>query len=58
MKRLLVVEDDDGERMSIEELIRHDDVAIDTVDTGEEALRCAARTATTTAWCSTCACPT
>ena len=34
-KRLLIVEDDAGERMSIEELIRHDDVAIDTADTGE-----------------------
>ncbi|GAB3101365.1 HAMP domain-containing protein [Lysobacter terrae] len=38
VKRLLVIEDDAGERMSIEELIRHDDVSIDTVGTGEEAL--------------------
>ncbi|MGN6111466.1 MAG: response regulator [Luteimonas sp.] len=38
VKKLLVVEDDDAERMSIEELIRHDDVAIDTVGSGEEAL--------------------
>jgi len=38
VKRLLVIEDDAGERMSIEELIRHDDIAIDTVGTGEEAL--------------------
>ena len=29
-KRLLIVEDDAGERLSIEELIRHDDVDIDT----------------------------
>ncbi|HTL15408.1 MAG TPA: response regulator, partial [Thermomonas sp.] len=38
-KRLLVVEDDAGERMGIEELIRHDDVAIDSVGSGEAALR-------------------
>ena len=38
VKRLLVVEDDASERISIEELIRHDDVAIDTVGSGEEAL--------------------
>ncbi len=38
VKRLLVVEDDAAERMSIEELIRHDDVAIDTVGTGSEAM--------------------
>jgi CheY-like chemotaxis protein len=38
VKRLLVIEDDAGERMSIEELIRHDDVAIDTVGSGSEAL--------------------
>ncbi|HVR81486.1 MAG TPA: response regulator, partial [Luteimonas sp.] len=38
VKRLLIVEDDPSERMSIEELIRHDDIAIDTVGSGEEAL--------------------
>ena len=38
VKRLLVVEDDDAERMSIEELIRHDDVAIDTVGSGADAM--------------------
>jgi CheY-like chemotaxis protein len=38
VKRLLVVEDDDRERMSIEELVRHDDISIDTVGTGAEAL--------------------
>jgi HAMP domain-containing protein/CheY-like chemotaxis protein/signal transduction histidine kinase len=38
VKRLLVVEDDPAERMSIEELIRHDDIAIDTVDSGSAAL--------------------
>ena len=38
MKRLLIVEDDAAERMSIEELIRHDDVEIHTVGSGEEAM--------------------
>ncbi len=38
VKRLLVVEDDAKERMSIQELIYHDDVAIDTVENGEAAL--------------------
>jgi CheY-like chemotaxis protein/HAMP domain-containing protein len=38
VKRLLVVEDDPAERMSIEALIRHDDIAIDTVDSGNAAL--------------------
>jgi CheY-like chemotaxis protein/HAMP domain-containing protein len=38
VKRLLVVEDDDRERMSIEELVRHDDISIDTVGTGAGAL--------------------
>src|SRR5690606_26479570 len=35
----LVVEDDANERLGIEALIAHDDVAIDTVDSGEAALR-------------------
>jgi HAMP domain-containing protein/signal transduction histidine kinase/DNA-binding response OmpR family regulator len=39
VKRLLVVEDDAAERMSIEELIRHEDVQIETVATGAEALK-------------------
>ncbi|MEO5596488.1 MAG: HAMP domain-containing protein [Lysobacteraceae bacterium] len=38
VKRLLVVEDDEAERMSIEELIRHEDVHIETVATGTAAL--------------------
>ncbi len=38
VKRLLIVEDDPAERMSIEELIRHDDISIDTVGSGAEAL--------------------
>ncbi|KFN45700.1 response regulator, partial [Arenimonas composti] len=37
-KRLLVVEDDAGERLGIEELLRHDDVAIDTAGSGADAL--------------------
>jgi CheY-like chemotaxis protein len=39
VKRLLVVEDDAHERMSIVELLRHDDIEIDTVGSGEEALQ-------------------
>ncbi|WP_202841926.1 HAMP domain-containing protein [Luteimonas saliphila] len=39
VKRLLVVEDDANERLGIEALIGHDDVAIETVDSGEAALR-------------------
>jgi len=35
---LLIVEDDPAERMSIEELVRHDDIAIDTVGSGAEAM--------------------
>ncbi|TBR14003.1 MAG: response regulator [Lysobacter sp.] len=38
VKKLLVVEDDAAERMSIEELIRHDDLQIDSVGSGAEAL--------------------
>ncbi|HEY5805098.1 MAG TPA: response regulator, partial [Lysobacter sp.] len=38
VKRLLVVEDDAAEQLSIVELLRHDDVAIDTVGSGEAAL--------------------
>src|SRR5690606_17086712 len=43
VKRLLVVEDDAGERLGIEQLIGHDDVAIDAVGSGEEALAALAR---------------
>ncbi|BCT95744.1 histidine kinase [Lysobacter helvus] len=38
-KKLLIVEDDDRERMSIEELLRHDDIEIDTAQTGEQAMQ-------------------
>ena len=37
-RRLLVIEDNPAERLSIEELLRHDDVDIATVDSGAEAL--------------------
>jgi HAMP domain-containing protein/signal transduction histidine kinase/DNA-binding response OmpR family regulator len=39
VKRLLVIEDDAAERMSIEELIRHEDVEVVCASTGKEALR-------------------
>lgn len=38
MKHLLIVEDDDIQRRSIEELIGHDDVVITAVSSGQEAL--------------------
>ena len=38
VRRLLVVEDSPAERLSIEELIAHDDVEITSVGTGSEAL--------------------
>jgi HAMP domain-containing protein/CheY-like chemotaxis protein/signal transduction histidine kinase len=37
VKKLLVVEDDDAASLSIDELIRHDDVEISRVSTGSEA---------------------
>jgi HAMP domain-containing protein/CheY-like chemotaxis protein/signal transduction histidine kinase len=37
-KRLLIVEDDPAERLSISELLGHDDLAISTAATGSEAL--------------------
>jgi HAMP domain-containing protein/CheY-like chemotaxis protein/signal transduction histidine kinase len=37
-KRLLVVEDDAAERLSITELLGHDDIDIKTVETGSEAI--------------------
>ena len=39
VKKLLVVEDDASASLSIEELIRHEDVEITSVATGEDALR-------------------
>jgi CheY-like chemotaxis protein len=38
-RRLLVVEDNDAERLGIVELLAHDDLTITSVPTGEEALR-------------------
>jgi CheY-like chemotaxis protein len=38
-KRLLIVEDNAAERMSITELLAHDDIDIITAETGEEALQ-------------------
>ena len=38
-RRLLVVEDDPSEQMSIRELLAHDDIEIIATDTGREALR-------------------
>jgi CheY-like chemotaxis protein len=37
-RRLLVVEDDAAEQLSIRALLEHDDIEIETVQTGEEAL--------------------
>jgi CheY-like chemotaxis protein/signal transduction histidine kinase/HAMP domain-containing protein len=37
-KRLLVVEDNPTERMSVTELLSHDDIDIEAVETGQEAL--------------------
>ena len=37
-KRLLVVEDDPAERLSITQLLGHDDIVIENVETGTEAL--------------------
>ncbi|WP_454191440.1 response regulator [Paenibacillus sp. Marseille-Q7038] len=39
LKQLLIIEDDDGLRESMVELIQHNDVAITAVSTGAEALR-------------------
>ena len=52
-KRLLVVEDDKAEQMSIAELLGYSDIEIVTTGTGSEALSCCGKTPAT-AWCSTC----
>ena len=44
-RRLLVVEDDPSEQMSIRELLGHDDIDIITTDTGTDALRTPSRAA-------------
>ena len=56
-KRLLLVEDNPAEQLGISELLSHDDVDIDTVGTGEEALDCAAADRPIVS-SSICACPT
>ena len=57
-KRLLVVEDNAAEQLSIRELLGHDDIDIVTADTGADGARDPARRSRTTASCSTCACRT
>ena len=57
-KRLLVVEDNRAEQMSIAELLGHDDIEIVTAGTGAEALERPAAAIRATASCSICGCPT
>ena len=56
-KRLLVVEDNAAEQLSIRELLGYDDIDIDVVGTGEEASPRCTRSRST-ASCSTCGCRT
>ena len=56
-KRLLVVEDNAAERLSITELLGHDDIDIASVETGAEQSRRCARIRPI-AWCWICGCPT
>jgi HAMP domain-containing protein/CheY-like chemotaxis protein len=44
LKRLLVIEDDPGEQLSIRELLGHDDIEITVIASGEEALKAAQQT--------------
>ena len=57
-KRLLVVEDNPAEQFSMRELLWHDDIDIDVVDSGTSALEALSDRKLTTALCSICACPT
>ena len=57
-KRLLVVEDDPGEQLSIRELLGHDDIDVTVLSTGAEALNAAAGSLHSTAWSSTFVCRT
>ena len=57
-KRLLVVEDNPAEQMSIRELLGYDDIEIDTAGTGKRCARQRCASSNTTASCSICACPT
>ena len=57
-KRLLVVEDNPAEQLSIRELLGHDDIDVTVAATGAEALEPLSTSNRSIAWCSTCACPT
>ena len=57
-KRLLIVEDNPAEQMSVTELLGHDDIDIVTVGTGSEALATLARANRSIASCSISSCPT
>ena len=57
-KRLLVVEDNDIERQSIVELLGYDDIEMVTVGHRRRGAGGDARPSRSTAWCSTCGCPT
>ena len=56
VKRLLVVEDNAAELMSIKELLGHDDVEINTASTGKECLDADPCRSRSIASCSTCGC--
>ena len=55
-KRLLVVEDNPAEQLSIRELLGYDDIDVSIAATGTEALAAIQTSSRSTAWCSTCAC--
>ena len=57
-KRLLIVEDNAAEQMSIRELLDHDDIEIVTTDTGAGRAFAPCAKIPATASCSTCGCPT
>ena len=57
-KRLLMVEDNPAEQISISELLGHDDIDVTVVATGAEALEALSASKPSTAWCSTCGCRT
>jgi CheY-like chemotaxis protein len=57
-KRLLVVEDERSQQVSIEALLGYDDIDVAFADTGADALAAVTGMKHTTAWFSTCGCPT
>ena len=57
-QRLLVVEDNKAEQMSIRELLGHDDIEIVNAGDRRRGARHPARRSRAIAWCSICACPT